>query len=58
MDIVDLGDLLIDGNNKTGIPLLDTSSHIYPVWLKFAIKTSVNTAEFDVSALGQSLLSL
>ena len=58
MDIEEIGNLLIDGNNQTGIPLLDTSGHVDPLWLKFAVGTWKNQTEFDVSALGQSLIYL
>ena len=57
MDIEDLSNILIDGSDQTGIPLLDTSGHVDPVWLKFAVITSVNKAEFDISALGQSFIN-
>ena len=53
MDIEDLSGILTDGNHQTGIPLLDTSGHVDPVWLKF--ETWKNEADFDVSLLGQSL---
>ena len=52
MDIVDLGDLLIDGNNQTGIPLLDMSGLVDPLWLKFAVAAWKNEAEFNVCVSG------
>ena len=51
--IEDLGDLLTDGNDQTGVPILDKTGAVNPLWLMFEVETWKNETEFDVIASGE-----
>ena len=53
LGIRDIGSTLIDGNNQTGVSLLDVRD---PFWLKFAVRTWKQATELDVSVSGKLII--